>query len=96
MYIGAARVSFYIPESFSLKDKRGLIKSAIGRTQTRFNASIAEVEDLDDMRVGTIGITVVSNSGRHADEMLQNILAFMERDARDLDLGEVETEIIPF
>jgi uncharacterized protein len=96
MYIGAARVSFYLAESFSLKEKRGLLKSAIGRASTRFNASIAEVEDLDDMRVGTIGITVVSNSGRHADEMLQNILAFMERDARELTLGEVETEIIPF
>ncbi len=96
MYIGVARVALYIPESFSLKEKRGLLKSAIGRVRNRFNASIAEVEDLDDIRVGTIGITVVSNSGRHADEMLQNILAFMERDARDLDLGEVETEIIPF
>jgi uncharacterized protein YlxP (DUF503 family) len=96
MYIGVARVSLYIPESFSLKDKRGLLKSAIERTRSRFNAAVSEVEDLDDLRVGTVGITVVSNSGRHADEMLQNILAFMERDARDLTLGEVETEIIPF
>jgi uncharacterized protein YlxP (DUF503 family) len=37
----------------------------------------------------------VSNDSRHADEMLQVIVGFIEREAA-ADLGEVETEILTF
>jgi uncharacterized protein YlxP (DUF503 family) len=95
MHIGAARVTLFLPESMSLKEKRGVVKSIVDRSRHRFNAAISEVEDLNDLRVATIGITVVSNDSRHADEMLQVIVGFIEREA-DADLGEVETEILTF
>jgi len=93
--IGAARVTVYLPEAISLKEKRGVIKSVIARARNKFNAGIAEVEDLDDMRVATIGIVCVSNNGGHADEMLQAVIGFIERNVAFGTLGEVETELIP-
>lgn len=95
MQIGAARITLYLPEAMSLKEKRRVVKSVVDRARNRFNAAISEVEDLDDLRVATIGITVVSNDSRHADEMLQTIISFFERDAV-ADLGEVETEVLVF
>ncbi len=95
MTIGAARVTVYLPEATSLKEKRGVIKSVIARARNKFNAGIAEVEDLDDMRVATIGIVCVSNNGGHADEMLQAVIGFIERNVAFGTLGEVETELIP-
>lgn len=95
MQIGAARITLYLPAAMSLKEKRRVVKSVIERARHRFNAAISEVEDLDDLRVATIGIAVVSNDSRHADEMLQVIISFFERDAA-ADLGEVETEVLVF
>jgi len=94
--IGRARVTIYMEESFSLKDKRREVKSVVHRVQARFNCAIAEIEDLDDMRVATLGLIVVSTSGPHADQMLKHILTFIEG-ALDLgNLGDVTTEILPF
>lgn len=96
MTIGAARVTIYLGETFSLKEKRGIIKSLIGRARNQFNAGISEVEDLDDMRVGTIGIVCVSNSADYAQGQLQAVIGFLERNLAEGTLGEVETELIPF
>jgi len=93
MHIGAARFSLYLPETFSLKEKRGIVKSAVERARKRFNASIAQIEDLDDMRVGTIGVVVVSNNALHADEMLRAILAFFEREVLDGELTELDQDV---
>ncbi|MGB3305032.1 MAG: DUF503 domain-containing protein [Thermomicrobiales bacterium] len=94
--IGRARVTIYIEESFSLKDKRREVKSVVHRVQARFNCAIAEIEDLDDPRVATLGVIVVSTSGPHADQMLERILAFIESSLDLGYLGDVSTEILPF
>ena len=94
--IGAARLSFYLEESFSLKDKRQVVRSVAQKVRNRYNAGIAEVEDLDDPRVATLAIVCVSNSAPHADEMLATIIRFVEERVETGVLGEIETELIPF
>ena len=94
--IGAARVTIYLEESFSLKDKRREVRSISKQVQTKFNAAVAEIDDLDDLRVATLGIVVVSNDARHADQMLATIIDFVE-ERLDLGvLGEFGTELFPF
>lgn len=94
--IGRARVTIYIAESFSLKDKRREVKSIVHRVQSRFNCAIAEIEDLDDMRVATLGILVLSTSAPHADQMLKKIIAFIENSLHLGYPGDITTEIYPF
>lgn len=96
MTIGVARVTLLLDESFSLKDKRHVVRSITKRVQDKFNVAIAEVEDLNDLRVATLGLTCVSNSSPHADEMLATVIAFIERNVEMGQLGEIETELIPF
>ena len=96
MTIGVARITLYLDGSFSLKDKRHVVKSLTQRVRNQFNAAIAEVADLDDMRVATLGIVCVSNSAPHADEMLATIIAFVERRVELGVLGDIETELIPY
>jgi len=43
MIIGSCVVELFLHEPCSLKEKRQIIKSLIGRIQSRFNVSIAEV-----------------------------------------------------
>lgn len=94
--IGAARVTLYLEGSFSLKDKRRVVRSITQQVRTRFNVGIAEVEDLDDVRVGTLAIVCVSNSAPHADEMLATVIRFVEARVEMGVLGEIETELIPY
>lgn len=96
MTIGVARVTLLFDETRSLKDKRQVVRSITKRIQNQFNVAIAEVEDLDDIRMATLGLTCVSNSAPLADEMLAKAIAFIERNVEMGVLGEVETELIPF
>jgi uncharacterized protein YlxP (DUF503 family) len=94
--IGRARVTILFESTFSIKEKRGEIKSVSRRVQNQFNAAIAEIETLDDMRTGTLGVVVVSNSSPHANSMLSNIVEFIERNLDLGYLGEVEIELFNF
>ena len=47
MVIGVCKIVLSIDNAFSLKEKRRVIKSIIGRVKAKFNASIAEV-DMND------------------------------------------------
>jgi uncharacterized protein YlxP (DUF503 family) len=78
----------------SLKDKRHVVRSLAQRLRNRFNLAVAEVADLDDMRVATLALVCVSNSASHADEMLAKAIDFVDRNVELGTLGEIETELI--
>jgi len=94
--IGRARVTILFESTFSIKEKRGEIKSILKRVQNQFNAAAAEIETLDDMRTGTIGIVVLSNDASHANAMISTIVGFIERNLDLGYLGDVETELFGF
>ena len=92
MYVEAAILTFYIPQAMSLKDKRQVCRSLIDKARQRFNASVAEVDTQDTMQTLTIGIAVVSGDAAHAQNSLDEIIRYMERNA-DAELTEVERGI---
>jgi uncharacterized protein len=94
--IGKARVTLYFEDTFSLKDKRSEVKRVTQRLRNQFNAGIAEIEDLNDIRAATLGVVVVSTSAPHASQMLNTILEAIERLLDTSTLGDIETELIPF
>jgi hypothetical protein len=96
MTIGVAQITLYLEAADSLKDKRRVVKSLIQRIHNRFNVTAAEVADLDDHRVATIGVAVVSNSGSHCSDVLSSVIAFVDANVELGSMGEVETELIPY
>ncbi|MFN2568111.1 MAG: DUF503 domain-containing protein, partial [Candidatus Dormibacteria bacterium] len=70
-----------VPESSSLKDKRQVVGSLTARLRRTFNVAVAEVGDLNLWQSAVIGIACVSESSRHADEMCQKVLRFVDREA---------------
>ena len=60
MFTLSARLSFFIPQAMSLKDKRQVRRSLIEKTRNRFKVSIAEIDTQDVHQTLTIGIAVVS------------------------------------
>jgi uncharacterized protein len=84
MVVGTLRVSLHIPESHSLKDKRAVVRSLTERLRRTFNVSVAEVDDQDLWQVATIGVVCVSGDARHADEMTQKVLRYVEEEGEAL------------
>ncbi len=94
--VGNARITLYFEDTFSLKDKRGEMKRLTSRISKQFNCAIAEIEDLDDIRVGTLGVLVLSTSADHASQMLNRIIAEIERLLELSTFGDVSTELFPY
>lgn len=94
--VGSARITLFFESTFSLKDKRGEVKRITTRIANQFNCAIAEIEDLDDMRVATLGLIVLSTSADHASQMLNTIIDRIEALLEISTLGEIETELYPF
>ncbi len=92
MIVGIAYVLLEIPEAASLKDKRRVVRSAVERARQRFNAGVAEVDHLQEWNLAGIGITCVSNSAAHADQMLAAVIAFIEHAAFPAFIADVSTE----
>lgn len=94
--VGSARISLYFESTFSLKDKRAEVKRITARISNKYNCAIAEIEDLNDMRVATLGILVLSTSGDHASQMLNRIVTEIERLLEISVVGEINTELLPY
>lgn len=94
MNIGACIVRLRLPENGSLKGKRQVSKSIIERVKNRYNVSIAEVEDQDLWQRLTLGITCVSNSKAHANEVLSKVVDFIQKSRFEVEMVDYEIEII--
>ena len=94
MNIGALVVRLRMPENHSLKDKRKTVKSIIAQVRNKFNVSIAELDDHDLWQVATLGITCVSNDGRHSNEVLSHVVDYIERIRSDAEVLDYEIEML--
>jgi uncharacterized protein YlxP (DUF503 family) len=92
MLIGVLNAQLSLQGVTSLKQKRSIVKSLMGRLKSRFNVSVSEIDHQDSKASAVIGIAVVGNDGRFLDQQLDTILNFMRRDGR-FYLGQVEREI---
>ncbi len=78
MFVGIARITLDIPESGSLKAKRQVLRRVTDRVKAKFNAAVAEVDENDTWNRAVVGISVVGNERRFAQEQLDRILRFVE------------------
>ncbi len=82
MIIGSCMVEIMIHDANSLKDKRQVVKSIIGKLKSRFNISVAEVDLNEKWRLSVIGFACVTNDTIHANKQISNVLKFIEHDTR--------------
>jgi uncharacterized protein YlxP (DUF503 family) len=76
--IGAMSIELFIHENDSLKGKRSIVKSIIGKVKSRFNVAIAEVEYNDKWQRIGLGISAVGNDRGYIDSVLATVLTFIE------------------
>ena len=94
MNIGALRIRLRIPENHSLKGKRRVLKSITSQVGNRFNVSVAEIEDQDLWQVATLGICCVSSDSRHTNEILSQVMSFIQDIRGDAEVLDYEIELL--
>jgi hypothetical protein len=72
--------------SFTLKEKRGIIKSIQGRARNRFNVACAEVDRQDNPRVAVLGFVTVSPDKVMARTVLERIEEWVYGDWPDVEI----------
>ena len=92
MVVGTLRLRLIIRGARSLKDKRRVVKGVKDRVQSKFNASIAEVDALDNWQTAVLGVAVVANDGAYVRSVLSQIINLVAA-ARDAELAESGMEI---
>ena len=94
MNVVVCKVRLRLPENESLKGKRQILKSITERVKNRYNVSIAEVDDQELWQLVTLGITCVSTSAQHANQVLSKVVDFIEKSRFDVELLDYEIEIL--
>ncbi|MDR1110872.1 MAG: DUF503 domain-containing protein [Deltaproteobacteria bacterium] len=89
--VGILLVTLFLEGNSSLKEKRRVVKSILGRVKARFNASASEVGGQDRHETAVIGFSVMGSDARLLNRVLDHILNFVDDHA---DAEVVDSEII--
>lgn len=72
MFIHCLEIHISLP-SRSLKEKRGIVKSILGRAGNRFNVAGAEVGRQDNATVAVLGFVTVSSNKNISRQTLEKV-----------------------
>jgi uncharacterized protein YlxP (DUF503 family) len=82
MTVGIARVTLFLGESHSLKDKRMVLRKVKDLVRNKFNVSIAEVSENDRWQRAVLGISLVGGDRRFTESALDEVLRFIRGHAQ--------------
>ncbi len=94
MNIGVCKIKLRLPENLSLKGKRRVLKSITARVRSKFNVSVAEVDDQNLWQLATLGICCVSNDKRYTNELLSKVVNFIIDGRFEVEIIDYEIELI--
>jgi uncharacterized protein len=94
MKVGVCEITLHLPGCHSLKEKRQVIHSIIARIRQKYDVAIAEVDEQDQWQIAKLGVSCVSNSSQHIDQILGNVQRFIEETRPDILVADTEVEII--
>ncbi len=90
MTVGLARVTLFLPEVHSLKEKRMILRRIKDRAQQKFNLAIAEVGENDLWQRALLGVAVIGSGRRFIESALDEVVRFIRGEA---EVTNVEREI---
>jgi uncharacterized protein YlxP (DUF503 family) len=93
LHIGILQFTLEIPHAENLKEKRGVIKALKDRLRRSFNVSVAEIDDLDEPAIATLGAVVAGSDVPHLNSTMDHLLNDLLQ-WRDGTLADHQLEII--
>ena len=84
MHIAALVIELRIEHSYSLKDRRQVVRSLKDKLRHGFNISIAELDEAVTWQSATIGVTAISRSRDYLAGLVKQVEDAANRIANDL------------
>lgn len=79
MVLAYALFDLHLPGCRSLKEKRMIVRSLKARLRNEFEVSTAEVGSQDLLQRAELGVAAIGPDQTPLDQLLQNILSFVEQ-----------------
>jgi uncharacterized protein YlxP (DUF503 family) len=95
VFVAIGRVVIRIPGARSLKDRRQVVKSYKDRVKARLGIAIAEVGDVENHQIATLGLAAVARDTHAAHDLLEQALGIAEH-LKDAMVVDVRREVLPF
>jgi hypothetical protein len=92
MYVAILRIELHIPAARSIKDKRQVVKSILGKLKNR-NVSILEIDNQDLLQRASLGMAIAAHDKTSAESIANSTLEFIES-SYEVELIEAELEIV--
>lgn len=93
MTIGILRVSLFIHNSNSLKEKRMVLHSLKAKLRNSFNVAVSQIGDDDKWQKATLAVAGVERGRKNMNSVLSEVINFMEG-FNGIDLIDHEMELI--
>lgn len=93
MFIGILKITIFISDAQSLKDKRKVLRRLRDILRNKFNISIAEVGDLNLWQRATLGIAIVGNDAGFTDSVVNSIAQLIRAENNCEIINEIRETI---
>lgn len=93
MTVGILKLTLFIHDSNSLKEKRMVLHSLKARLRNSFNVAVSQIEDEDKWQKTTLAVVGVEKSRNNMNSILSRIVNFIE-ESKTADLINYEMELI--
>ncbi len=90
--VAVMELRLYAPWVHSLKEKRMVVKSLVGKIRSRYAVSAAETDEQDIHQTIVIGVAAIVAHAAQADRVMDDVLAFVER-STEAEVVSAEREI---
>lgn len=92
MVVGVCQLALRFHDCRSLKEKRQILKSVIGKVKNRFNISIAEVGGHTFWQKADVGIAVIGTDNAFVNSVIDKVLDYID----GLHLAEIIDHDVEF
>lgn len=92
MLVGILKIKLHAPYVHSLKEKRMIVKSIIGKLSNKFNVSVCEIAEQDVHQTIVIGVAILAAHTASCDSTLDHILDFIDENC-EAEIVDITREI---
>jgi uncharacterized protein len=93
MFVGILTVEIVVYDAGSLKSKRSVVKGLKDRIRSKFNVSVAEVDNQDLWQRATLGVACVSGKRNFTSDVLNKVVDLI-RSNTSLELIDYQIEVL--
>ena len=78
MLVGLLKVKLHAPYVHSLKEKRMIVKSIVGKLKNKYNVSVCEIGEQDTHQTIIIGVAILAAHTGSCDSTMDHILDYID------------------